>query len=122
MAKKDEMTAEQEADLVAARDANRIIAGESTKPMDNETASHQYQAGTNAVNTNVLSDHPNKDLGESILDKIETPENLAKKEVDPTAERQALAAKRSEIETELNARKQAEEDAAYIKKHEKEVK
>lgn len=59
---------------------NRKIAGESLKPVDRETASHQYQANSPAVDTNVLSDHPSKELGGSILDKIETPENIKARE------------------------------------------
>lgn len=78
MTKKDEMTKEQEDEMIAKRDANRIIAGENITPMDQETASHQYQAGTNAVNTNVLAGYSVKT--ESIMDKIDTPENLKKRE------------------------------------------
>lgn len=73
--KKEEMTKEQEADMVAKRDANRIIANEGQVAMDEETASHQYQAGSAAVDTNVTMKP-----GESILNKIDTKENLKAKE------------------------------------------
>ena len=68
------------ADETPVFDANRPIAGSSLKAADRETLSHQYQENSPAVDTNVLSEHPNKDLGGSILDKIETKENVKSKE------------------------------------------
>jgi hypothetical protein len=59
---------------------NRPIAGASQKPVDRETMSHQYQENSPAIDTNVLSEHPNKELNGSVLDKIETKENLKSKE------------------------------------------
>jgi len=76
----EKVTEEQEAALIAARDANRPLAGQAGKVIDQETLSHQWQEGSGAVNTNVLSDHPNRDLNANILEKIQSPENLKAKE------------------------------------------
>lgn len=73
-----EMTAEQEAEMVRIRDANRPIAGQTQKPADRETLSHLWQEGSAAVVTNVLSEHAN--TGDSILTKIDSPENLEARE------------------------------------------
>ena len=77
MVKETKMTAEQEAEMVAVRDEGRVTDADVTKAVDYETASHLWQAGSAAVNSNV-------NLGgakgnESVLDKIDTPENLKAK-------------------------------------------
>jgi hypothetical protein len=107
MSKKEEEKKEQEEALIAARDANRPIAAQDAAPLDAETASHQWQAGSAAVNTNVLSDHPTGN--DSILDKVESKENLKAK---ADAEKAALDAL-PELEDDYDCSKLDVSDLRY---------
>lgn len=74
----DEKTPEQLAELAALETASRPIAGATKRPADEFTMSHQWQAGSPAADSNVLSEHLSGN--ESILTKIDTPENIKARE------------------------------------------
>jgi len=81
MTKKTETTEQNDAQAIAALEAtNRPVAGQASKAVDQALFSHQYQAGSPAADTNVLSNHPNRDLDNNIMAKIDSPENLKAKE------------------------------------------
>ena len=76
--KKDEKTPEQEAELAALETTVRPIAPiHSRGAADDYTLSHNWQPGSPAADTSVLNEHGIG--GESILDKIDSPENLKAK-------------------------------------------
>ena len=82
MSKKTEetQTDEQAKEILAEKDAVRPVAGQTTKPVDAETLSHNWQAGSPAIDTNVLSDHPNLQLQKNAKDLADTEENIQKRE------------------------------------------
>lgn len=76
--KEVERTEEQQAELTAMELEDRPIAGQTQRPTNYETQSHQWQAGSPAVDTNVLSEYATGN--ESLMDKIDTPENIKARE------------------------------------------